>query len=361
MISHHNVGNGSSGHTDRSVPIAVLGLGYWGPNLVRNVFDLPEADLVAVCDPSRDRLAPVGARYPTVRLMESSDDVFADSAIEAVVLATPAHTHYQLAEMALRAGKHVFVEKPLAGSVAECEDLIKLAHESALTLMPGHTFLYSPPVTRIRQMIEDKSIGDVLFVTTSRVNLGIHQSDISVISDLGPHDFAILQYWLDETPETVSAFGRACIVPGTSDVAFVNLGYASGTVAHVEISWLAPSKLRRTALIGTEKMVVYDDTSAEPVRVFDTGIDVPAPSTFGEYRLTYRTGDIVSPRIAATEPLSLELADFCGCIRSGDTPRSSAELGTDVVRIVAAAEQSILEGGRVVSLAATAEEAVAAG
>ena len=190
--------------------------------------------------------------------------------------------------------------------------------------MPGHTFLYSPPVTLSRELIQSGELGEIYFITTSRVNLGLHQSDVSVVWDLAPHDFSILRYWLGEVPDRVSAVSRSCVVEGTADVAFIDLEYASGTIAHVEIAWLAPSKLRRTAVVGSEKMLVYDDTSNEPVRIFDSGAHLPDPETFGEYRLSYRTGDIVSPPVEAQEPLSLELTDFCD---AGENRVGAALLG----------------------------------
>jgi predicted dehydrogenase len=223
--------------------------------------------------------------------------------------------------------------------------------------MPGHTFLYSPPVTMIRGLVEAGELGDVYFVSTSRVNLGIHQSDVSVAWDLGPHDFSILRYWLEETPAYVSALSRSCVIPGTPDVAFINLEFPSGTVAHVELSWLAPTKLRRTTIAGSDKMVVYDDTSNEPVRVFDSGVNLPNPESFGQYRLSYRTGDIVSPRVDVAEPLFLELADFCAAIRTGSVPRSSRELGLEVVRMVEAVELSLEQGGARVGILEAAGDA----
>jgi predicted dehydrogenase len=217
--------------------------------------------------------------------------------------------------------------------------------------MPGHTFLYSPPVHAIRGLIDSGELGDLYFISTSRVNLGLHQSDASVVWDLGPHDFSILSYWLGEAPRSVTALSRGCVMPDTPDVAFIQLEYASGVIANVELAWLAPSKLRRTTVVGSHKMVVYDDTSVEPVRVFDSGVNLPDPSSFGEYRLTYRTGDIVSPRVAVAEPLSLELADFCSAIRTGSKLRSTADLGVDVVRIVEAADRSLAEDGARVKVA----------
>jgi predicted dehydrogenase len=281
-----------------------------------------------------------------VRAAKSYEEVLEDAAIDAVAIATPVSTHYHLAAAALRSGKHVFVEKPLAGSTEQAVELIELARAAERTLMPGHTFLYSPPVNLSRELIEAGELGDIYFISTSRVNLGLHQPDVSVVWDLGPHDFSILRYWLDEMPTRVSAWSRGCIIDSVPDVAFVNLEFPSGTIAHVELSWLAPSKLRRTAIVGSQKMVVYDDTSVEPIRIFDSGADVPDPESFGEFRLTYRAGDIVSPRVAVTEPLSLELEDLCQAVITGETPRSSARLGLDVVRITEAVDRSLATDGR---------------
>ena len=281
--------------------------------------------------------------------------MLADDTIEAMVFATPVSTHYPFAAAALKAGKHVFVEKPLAVSSEEVNGLIALADAHERVLMPGHTFLYSPPVNTIRDMIVSGDLGDIYFISTSRVNLGLHQPDVSVAWDLGPHDFSILRYWLGTSPTHVSALSRSCVIPGTPDVAFINMEFGSRTIAHVELSWLAPSKLRRTTVVGSEKMVVYDDVSTEPVRVFDSGVQLRDPQTFGEYRLSYRTGDIVSKQVEVTEPLLLELADFCEAVRLGSVPRSSREVGLDVVRMIEAVDRSLeADGARVELPAATA-------
>jgi predicted dehydrogenase len=327
------------------VRIAVVGLGYWGPNLVRNLYELPDAKLVAVCDLAADRLDRIGRRYPDVRRTTSYDELLEDPSVDAVAIATAVGTHFKLAMAALEAGKHVFVEKPMAGSVDEAELLIATARGRGLTLMPGHTFLYSPPVNAVHDLIRTGALGEIFFVSMSRVNLGLHQSDASVIWDLGPHDLSILRYWLGESPVSVSAMTRCCVMPDVPDVAFVNLQYASGAVAHVELSWLAPSKLRRTAIVGSEKMVVYDDTSVEPVRVFDSGVTLKTPANFGEFRLTYRTGDILSPRIDGTEPLQIEMEDFCATIADHREPRSSMQLGLDVLRVIEAIDRSLDSDG----------------
>jgi predicted dehydrogenase len=329
------------------VRVAVVGLGYWGPNLVRNLYELPEAELVAACDLDVGRLERIARRYPGVRRTTSYREILEDPTVEAVAIATTVGTHFELAKAALDAGKHALVEKPLASSSRAAMELSEIAKANRLVLMPGHTFLYSPPVNIVRGLIQSGELGEIYFISSSRVNLGLHQPDVSVIWDLGPHDFSILRYWLDESPDHVSAICRACVVPTVPDVAFVNLEFPNGTVAHVELSWLAPGKLRRTAIVGSERMVVYDDASNEPVRIFDSGVDLPDPEDFGQYRLTYRTGDIVSPRIDATEPLLLELEDFCRAVRGVQDPRSTATLGVDVVRVLETVDESLARGERV--------------
>jgi predicted dehydrogenase len=332
----------------QTIRVGVVGLGYWGPNLVRNLHELDGAEVTWVCDLREDQLDKIQRRYPAVRITADYDDLLQDDSLDAVAVATPVGTHHPLALKALQAGKHVFVEKPLAASSTEALGLIAAAKERGLVLMPGHTFLYSPPVNMIREVIESGDLGEIYFISTSRVNLGLHQPDVSVAWDLGPHDFSILRYWLEETPVFLSATSRGCVMPTVPDVAFINLEFASGTIAHVEMSWLAPSKLRRTTIVGSRKMIVYDDVSNEPVRIFDSGVMVRDPESFGEYRLTYRTGDILSPRIDVAEPLLLELDDFRSSIVNGSTPRSSRELGLEVVRMIEAVDASLEhDGGRV--------------
>ncbi len=330
--------------TQPPVNVAVVGLGYWGPNLVRNLWETEGVQVAAVCDPNRRALAPIARRYPSIRAIERYEDLLADEGVDAVAIATPVHTHFAMARAALLAGKHVFVEKPMAARSEECLELIGLADERSLVLMPGHTFLYSPPVRRIKQLLDDGELGELFFATFSRVNLGIHQSDVSVVRDLGPHDFSMLLYWLGK-PVFVRAIGRDAVGSGQLDVAFVDMGLQNGALVHMEFSWLAPTKLRRTVLVGSGKMVVYEDTSPEQVRVFDRGVDVIEPQSFGEYQLSYRSGDVLSPRLAADEPLRLEMQDFVECVASGRTPLSSAALGRDVVQMIEAAENSLTFNG----------------
>jgi predicted dehydrogenase len=332
------------------VEIAVVGVGYWGPNLLRVLGENLDAKVRWICDLDIERLAKYRRRHPQARVTTRIDRVLADPAVDAVIIATPVHTHYVLAAQALAAGKHVFVEKPLAQSSDLAADLAALARENHRVLTCGHTFLYSPPVRAVKRMIEAGTLGDIFFISSSRVNLGLHQRDVSVIWDLGPHDFSILFYWLSELPTSVRAVGRDSIVKGIADVAFITMTFASGIVVNVELSWLAPSKLRRTVLVGSERMVIYEDGAPEPVRLFDRGVVYKDPETFGEYHLSYRSGDVISPRLESYEPLSLELADFVKAIQTGDSMEFHLTVARSVVRIVEAADRSLQAGGCDVSL-----------
>ena len=264
--------------------LGIVGLGYWGPTLLRALLEVDGVEVGWVCDSDKSRLELSRRRYPAAKATTRIDDLLADPKLDAVVLATPVFTHFYLASRALTAGKHVFVEKPLATSSAEADQLARLAEMEGLVLMCGHTFIYSPPVRAVKELLDQDALGQIYFVSSSRVNLGLHQSDISVVWDLGPHDFSILLYWFEEMPTTIRAVGRDSVVRGITDVAFVTMDFPSGMLANVELSWLAPSKLRRTVVVGSEKMVVYDDGSAEPLRVFDHGVVYEDPETFGQYQ-----------------------------------------------------------------------------
>jgi predicted dehydrogenase len=268
-------------------------------------------------------------------------------------VATPPRTHYEVARLALEAGKHVLVEKPLAVDPDEAEDLLRLADDVGTTLMPGHTFVYSPPVNKVRDLIRSGELGDVYFITSSRMNLGLYQSD-GVVSDLAPHDLSIMLYWLNRPVVRVVASGLSVFQPGVPETAFLTLTFAGGVTANVQISWLAPRRVRQTIVVGSQRMVQYDDTSSdESVRIFDRGLDFSqdeAPATYGEYQLTYRMGDMVAPRIDAAEPLSLELADFARSIRTGEEPRSHGRLGLEIVRVLQAANLSMERDGEPVDL-----------
>ncbi|MGN6167716.1 MAG: Gfo/Idh/MocA family protein [Solirubrobacteraceae bacterium] len=330
--------------------VAVVGLGYWGPNLVRVLVERTDVELRWICDTDMSRLERYGRRYPSVRLTQELDEILDDPDLDGVLLATPVFTHYELGRRCLEAGKHTFVEKPLAPSTALAEELIALAAERDLALMSGHTFLYSPPVRAVRELIASGALGQLYFVSASRVNLGLHQRDVSVIWDLGPHDFSILLYWLGLAPEAIRATGRDSIVPGIADVAFVTMEYGSGLIASVELSWLAPSKLRRTVIVGSKRMVVYEDGSAEAIKVYDRGVDYKDPETFGEYQLSYRSGDILSPKLSTEEPLALQIGDFVRAIRGPGRSELDHGLALDVVRIAEAAHASLARRGERVAL-----------
>jgi predicted dehydrogenase len=327
--------------------VGVVGCGYWGPNLVRNLMANRKCSGVTICDASEEHLERARERFPHLRCVATLEEMLADSSIEAVLIATPVSTHYDLARECLSSGRHTFIEKPLTTSAAEAEKLIGLADRTGTVLMVGHTFEFSPPVVKIKQIIESGDLGDIYYISAIRVNLGIHQKDVSVVWDLAPHDLSMLFYWLDEAPSAVAMMGGAYVQPAISDVAFINLQFASGTIANLQVSWLSPSKLRQTTIVGSQKMLIYDDTNAmERVKVFDRGVEFRDPVTFNEYTLTYRTGDIVSPAIPTTEPLQLELDHFLECAASGARPRTDGLSGLRVVRVLEAIERSGKNGNR---------------
>jgi predicted dehydrogenase len=331
--------------------VAVVGCGYWGPNLVRNLVALPSCEKVTCCDLDVKKLNRLRQRFPDNKYTQSFDEVLGDASIEGVLIATSVSSHFSLAQKALKAGKHVFVEKPMTASVHESEQLIRLAETKNRILMVGHTFLFSPPVIKIKEIIQKGELGKIYYISASRVNLGLHQKDVSVIWDLAPHDFSILFYWLDEIPNKVWAIGRDCIVKGIPDVAFVAMEFPSGTQAHLQISWLAPSKLRRTAIVGSEKMLVYDDTeNVEKVKIFDKGVNYKDPETYGEFQLSYRSGDIWSPRLDTYEPLQMEMESFLTAIKTGKIEKSTGSDGLKVVKVLEAAEKSLKDEGKQITI-----------
>ncbi|MBD3163361.1 MAG: gfo/Idh/MocA family oxidoreductase, partial [Candidatus Eisenbacteria bacterium] len=320
--------------------VAVIGCGYWGPNLVRNLFENRHTNRVLACDLDLAKLQRVAHRYPSVEVTTDYREFLRRLDVDAVMIATPLSTHYDLALEALRSGKHVFVEKPFAASTDQALHLIEEADRRRLTLMVGHTFQYSPPVIKIREIVEAGELGQLFYISSTRVNLGLHQKDVSVIWDLAPHDLSMILYWLDEAPVEVLAAGKDFVQKGIPDVAFMFMRFASGAIAHVQVSWLAPSKLRRTTIVGDAKMLVYDDTEhLEQVKIFDKGVHFKDPDTFGEYQLSYRTGDIVSPKIESFEPLQAEVNDFLTAIIQNRPPRSDGQSGLRVVRVLEAAER----------------------
>jgi len=333
------------------VQVGLIGLGYWGPNLLRVLSGMTGVHVRTICEVDESRLSHFARLYPGASPTTDSSELFDDPSLDAILIATPVFTHFDLASRSLGAGKHTFVEKPLAASSEQADELLAVAEEEELVLMCGHTFIYSPPVRAVKALLDSGELGEIFFISSSRVNLGLHQPDVSVIWDLGPHDFSILRYWLGEVPTSVSAVGRDSIVEGIPDVAFVTLSYPQGILVNVEMSWLAPSKLRRTVVVGSQKMVVYEDGSTEPIRIFDHGVVFEDPATFGEYQLSYRTGDIVSPHVDSSEPLELQLQDFVKAVETDAPPPGHGEICRDVVRMVEAAEASLQDSGSAVPLA----------
>jgi predicted dehydrogenase len=333
--------------------VAVVGYGYWGPNLARNVAESPELRLHALCERDVARGAAFSQRFAGVPVHADLDAVLADPGVDAVVVATPPATHHPLVKRSLEAGKHVLVEKPLATTTADAVDLIALAERQDLVLMPGHTFVYSPAVNTVRSLLTEGVIGEVYFVTSARMNLGKYQAD-GVVCDLAPHDLSILMYWLNERVVQVTTSACAVFHADVPETAFMTLTFASGTTANVQVSWLAPRKVRQMVVVGSKRMVQYDDTASdEPIRIYDRGMDMDfggAPASFGEYQLTYRSGEVVIPRIDAYEPLALELADFAHAIATGATPRSNAALGLEIVAVIEAAEASLRRNGEPIAV-----------
>jgi predicted dehydrogenase len=325
----------------QQVGLAVVGLGEWGPNLLRVLGDNLDAQVRWICDVDSSRLAKCRHRHPAARVTTRLDRVLADPAVDAVLLATPSVTHYELAMRVLEAGKHVFVETPLAMAADLADDLAIVARARHRIVMCGHTSLYNPAVRAVKRMIEAGRLGASYYISSSRFNLGLDQRAASVIWDLGPHEFSILLYWLSEMPTSVRAVGRDSVMRGIADVAFVTMSFASGVAVNVELSWLAPNKLSRTAVVGSERMLVYEDTAPEPLRLFDCGLGERSDAALG----VRRSGDIVSPHIESYEPLEAQLSDFVQAIRTGEQMEYQTTLARSVVRIAEAADESLRLGG----------------
>ena len=329
---------------------ALLGYGYWGRNLARNLHQRLGTDWAACVDLDPERRAEVARRYPWVAPLGDLGPVLADPAIEAVVVATPAASHAALARQALDAGKHVLVEKPLALSTAEAAALTRQAERAARVLMVGHTFEYNPAVIKMRALLQSGELGDLWYLHSQRVNLGRIQSDINALWSIGPHDVSIANYLIGAAPRWVSARGARYLHTELEDVVFATLGYEGGVLAHLHVSWLDPSKVRRTTMVGSRRMVVFDDLDSEAkLRVYDKGAD-PVQGGYGEYQFRLRAGDIHVPRTEMTEPLALELDHFLECCASGARPRSDGWSGTRVVAALEAAQQSLDKGGQQVEV-----------
>src|SRR6185312_2540097 len=314
--------------------VGLVGLGYWGPNLARVLANNERCDFSACCDLDPRKLSKITRQYPSLKGYRDYDELL-KSDIDAVFIATNIGTHYELAKHALMRGKHVFVEKPLADSSSKAAELTKIGHFARRTLMTGHTFIYSPPVVKVKELIDSGTLGDLRYVSFSRVNLGLYQKDVDVVWDLAVHDISILLYWLGECPVNGASFGRSCVQKDKRDVAFLWLEYPSGVVASIEVSWLSPQKLRRTCVAGSNRTVVYDDMDpAEKVRVYDRGVNFIQPQTFGEFQLSYRMGDMNAPYIGSAEPLLNEIEHFIHCLETGKEPITSGEFGVKVVEVL---------------------------
>jgi predicted dehydrogenase len=320
----------------RDLRFGVVGWGYWGPKIARNLEGLPHASVSMVADLDEQRLRSAKQSYPWTQTTTSTEELFTAD-IDGVVIASPVRVHYQLAKAALLHDKHVLVEKPLTASVEEAEELVALARARGLTLMVGHTFEYSPAVNELKKIISNGDLGRIYCIEAERVNLGLFRNDINVIWDLAPHDISILLYLLGKKPERVKVQAHANVQPGIEDVAHLDLGFSDGMNAHIHVSWLHPCKIRRVTIIGDQRMVVYDDTNpAEMLKIYNKGADIDADPV-----VSYRYGAITIPHIDWTEPLRLEVEDFARSIRTGQTPRASGAVGLEVVRVLAAAQQAL--------------------
>ena len=340
-----------------SLKFAVVGCGYWGPNLIRNLVSLPQCEVKLVCDGIADRRDHIKQLYPGVETTSHFDDVIRDDQIDAVVIATPVCSHFEMARQSLSAGKHTFIEKPMASSSEECEELIRLSEQAVVTLMVGHTFIYSTPVKRIKEIIDSGDLGQIQYISARRLNLGLFQKDINVAWDLAPHDISIILHFLNEAPEWVNCQGKAHMTRSVEDVTDMTLNFASGTFASIQSSWLHPNKVREIVVVGDKRMLVYDDLQAsEKIRIYDKRVETPPHyDTFGEFQYSYHYGDVLSPYLALVEPLKTECEHFCDCIVRGAQPSSSGYDGLKVVQILEAASRSLGDGGRQVEITEVSE------
>jgi len=330
--------------------IGVIGLGYWGPNLVRNFLSTEGVKRVYAADISQARIRSASKRFPSVTYTDNYRDLILSKEVDAIAIATPVSTHYPLAKEALLNGKHVILEKPMTRKVSEAQELVEIAHRRNLTLMVDHTFIYTGAVRKIKQLISDGEIGDLLYFDSVRVNLGLFQHDVNVIWDLATHDISIMQHIINQKPISVAAFG-ATHYNGVEDVAYVVVNFDNDIIAHFHVNWLAPVKVRQILIGGSRKMIVYDDVEpSEKVKVYDKGVDVTTEEGVYQLLVQYRTGDMYSPKLDSTEALSLLASHFVECIEHSKTPVTNGEAGLGVVRILEAAEKSINNNGKLIAI-----------
>lgn len=337
----------------RVTGIGVVGYGYWGPNLVRNFQENPDSHVVGVCDSDTGRLDALARRYPGISGFQDVDELLAIPGLDAVVIATPLSSHYALASKAIAAGKHALVEKPLASSSIEARALIEQAESAGVILMVDHTFVYTGAVARIRDLVQSGEIGEVYYYDSVRVNLGLFHHDADVMWDLAVHDLSIMSRVLDEKPAAVSANGVAHVARRPADIAYLTLMFDSPLIAHVHVNWLAPVKVRKTLIGGSKKMIVYDDLEpSEKVKIYDCGIDVetPDPERLHDILISYRTGDMLAPKIDLREALAIEAKHFIDCIAGRSTPIVDGQAGLELVRVLEAAARSMEANGAPVQI-----------
>lgn len=339
------------------ISLAVVGCGYWGPNLIRNFRSLPDCSLKAMCDMREERLQHLCSLYSDVQALSKFEDVLRLSGLEAVVIATPVKHHFRLAKASLLAGKHTLIEKPMAASSLECEELIEIAEREGLVLMVGHTFLYSAPVQKIAEIIHAGDLGEIRYINARRLNLGLFQPDINVAWDLAPHDISIILRFLGEMPISINCSGNAHVTPGVEDITNMSLTFSRDRFATIQSSWLEPRKVREMTIVGTKRMIVYDDLqSHEKIRVYDVRVERPPHyDTFAEFHYSYHYGDSYIPFVAQEEPLKAECQHFLDCIKNGTPSSTDGEAGLKMVRILEAASASLKANGAPVTLAPTDE------
>ena len=332
--------------------IGIVGCGYWGPNLIRNFNNLPDCEVRAVCDRSEDRLQHMRGLYPQVQLFHEFEEMLSLDGLDAVVIATPVHTHYALAKTALLAGKHALIEKPMASSSKECEELIAIAERNGLTLMVGHTFLYSAPIHRMTDIITKGDIGEILYINSQRLNLGLFQQDINVAWDLAPHDISIILHILGKSPASVNCQGNAHITPGIEDVTNISMSFEGKQFATIQNSWLEPRKVRQMTIVGSRRMIVYDDLEPrEKIRVYDTRVERPPHyDSFAQFHYSYHYGDCYIPQLQQQEPLKELSQHFLDCIVKGSKPLSCGREGAKLVRILEASSESLAAGGASIAI-----------
>lgn len=338
--------------TPERISIAVVGCGYWGPNLIRNFRSLHGCEVKVICDLDIRRLNHLKSLHPSVETCTNFEEIVDRKDVHAVVIATSVNTHYRMAKECLLAGKHVFIEKPMARSAAECEELIALADARELTLMVGHTFLYSAPVRRIREIIDRGDIGEIRYISARRLNLGLFQRDINVAWDLAPHDISVILYVLGELPHSVNCRGNCHVSRDIEDVTTMSLNFPKRVYACVQNSWLDPRKVREMTIVGSRRMIVYDDVQPlEKIRIYDMRVETPPHyDTFAEFQYSYHYGDSYIPFVQQEEPLKVEAQHFLDSIKNGTRPLTDGRHGLDVVRVLEASSQSLKQQGAAVAL-----------